>query len=277
MRSNGSPAAIITGVSSGIGQALAVKMRQNGWRVIGTARDVERARACEWPEGMEIAELDLNRSESITAFAEVVLAQETPDILVNNAGALQFDAIEDLGQTEIEALFQTNVLGPMQLTTALIPAFRKRGSGLIVNISSLSGIMLFPFYGLYGMTKHALEAMSETLWYELRPFGVRVKLVEPGFVETPIWSKGGADLISIDPSSPYASRQALMVELERGMARRTCAKAADQIWKAMNDDSNRLRYPICGAGPPALARRFLGPNVQMGVVLRMWMRSWLRP
>ncbi len=143
-----------------------------------------------------------------------------------------------------------------------------------MNISSLSGIMLFPFYGVYGGTKHALEAMSESLWYEMRPFGVRVKLVEPGFVDTAIWDRGGAKLESIDPSSPYRLLQARMVKLEQRTGRREpCEKAADQILKVLNDDSCRFRYPICGAKGFALARRLLGPDMQMRIAWNMWMRS----
>ncbi|MBE0616992.1 MAG: SDR family oxidoreductase [Proteobacteria bacterium] len=264
MRSAGSRTAVVTGASSGIGRALAVRMGQEGWRVTGTARDVERARSLDWPSGVDIAELDLSRAESIGGFIDVLNDQMAPDVLVNNAGALEFGAVEDYDQAEVESLFHVNVLGPMQLTTALVPAFRERGSGVIVNISSLTGIMLFPFYGVYGGTKHALEALSETLWYELRPFGVRVKLVQPGFVDTPIWDKGGADLASIDPSSPYGRLQARMVRLEQRTGRReSCEKAADLIWRALNDDSHRFRYPICGARPLALARRLLGPDLQM--------------
>jgi short-subunit dehydrogenase len=163
MRSMGPRTAVLTGVRSGIGRALATRLGQEGWRVSGTARDVERVRACEWPAGVEIAELDLSQPESIARFADSLSSRAVPDVLVNNAGALQFMAIEDSTEAEIESLFQVNLLGAMQLTKALVPLFRKRGSGLIVNISSLSGIMSFPFYGVYGGTKHASEAMSETL------------------------------------------------------------------------------------------------------------------
>jgi short-subunit dehydrogenase len=274
MRSVGPRTAVITGVSSGIGRALAVRLGQEGWHVTGTARDVEGVRAYDWPAGVEIAELDLSHAESVAAFIDSLSDGAAPDVLVNNAGALQFGAIEEFSQTEIESLFQVNLLGATQLTRALVPRFRERGSGLIVNISSLSGIMLFPFYGVYGGTKHALEAMSEALWYELRPFGVRVKLVEPGFVDTPIWDKGGANLASIEPSSPYAPFQARMARLEqRTGRRRTCIEAADRVWKVLNDDSPRFRYPICGARSLALLRRLLGPDLQMRLSWRLWMRS----
>jgi short-subunit dehydrogenase len=274
MRRAGPRTAVVTGASSGIGRALAVRMAREGWRVTGTARDVEAARAADWPSGVDIAALDLRRPESITGFVDGLTGQRAPDALVNNAGALEFKAIEDYGQAEAESLFHVNVLGPMRLTTALVPAFRARGSGVILNVSSLSGIMLFPFYGMYGGTKHALEALSETLWYELRPFGVRVKLVQPGFVDSPIWDKAGADLAAIDPSSPYGRLQARMVRLEQRTGRREpCEKAADLIWRALNDESWRFRYPICGARPFALARRLLGPDLQMRVLWNMWMRS----
>ena len=274
MEGAGSRTAVLTGVSSGIGRALAVRLGHEGWHVIGTARDPASVRARDWPAGVEIAELDLSRPESIDAFIGDLLVGAVPDVLVNNAGALQFGAIEEVSQTDIESLFQVNLLGAMQLTKALVPRFRERGSGLILNISSLSGIMLFPFYGVYGGTKHALEAMSEALWYELRPFGVRVKLVEPGFVDTPIWAKGGANLASIDPSSPYGPFQARMVRLEERTDRKqTCTEAADRVWKVLNDESPRFRYPICGARSLALLRRLLGPDLQMRLSWRLWMRS----
>jgi short-subunit dehydrogenase len=249
-------------------------MGQEGWRVTGTARDVEKVRTYDWPGGVDIAELDLGQPESIARFAGLLTGHAGPDVLVNNAGALEFKALEEYSPTEVQSLFQVNVLGPMQLTAALVPAFRERGSGVIVNVSSLSGIMLFPFYGVYGGTKHALEAMSETLWYELRPFGVRVKLVEPGFVDTAIWDKGGANLDLISPRSPYRLLQARMVRLEHRTGRReSCEKAAERIWRVLNDDSFRFRYPICGAKPFALIRRLLGSDLQMRLAWSMWMRS----
>jgi NAD(P)-dependent dehydrogenase (short-subunit alcohol dehydrogenase family) len=266
--------AIVTGVSSGLGHALALRLGQDGWRVMGTARDVERTSAYDWPAGVDVAELDLNRQESIETFVGRLSDQPTPDVLVNNAGALRFDSIEASAQPDVASLFQVNVLGPLQLTRALLPRFRERGSGVIVNISSLSGFMSFPFYGVYGGTKHALEALSETLWYELRPFGIRVKLIEPGFVDTPIWDKGGAHLSRIDPSSPYGPLQIRMLRLEQRTGRReACSKAADQVCSVIDDDSFRFRYPICGARSLALLRRAIGQELQMRLLWRLWMRG----
>lgn len=266
--------AVVTGAGSGIGRALALRMAKEGWRVTGTARDPVTVRAHEWESEVDMSELDLTEPESIDAFADYLMGETPPDVLVNNAGAIEFKAIEEYGSVGLEHLFQVNVLGPMRLTAALVPAFRERGSGVIVNVSSLSGFMVLPFFGVYGGTKHALEAMSEALWYELRPFGVRVKLIEPGFVDTAILDKGGATLASIDPSSPYRTLQAMMVRLERRTNRREpCTKAADAIWRAINDESSRLRYPICGARPLTLARRLLGPDLQMRVVWSLWRRS----
>jgi len=103
---------------------------------------------------------------------------------------------------------------------------------------------------------------------------VRVKLIEPGFVGTPIWDKGGANLASIDPSSPYGPFAARMVRLDQRTDRRqTCTEAADRILKAVNDGSPRFRYPICGARSFALLRRLLGPDLQMRLAWRQWIRG----
>jgi NAD(P)-dependent dehydrogenase (short-subunit alcohol dehydrogenase family) len=273
MASDSPRRAVITGVSSGIGRALAERMARDGWEVVGTARDVESVRAREWPDGVEIEELDLSRPESVALFIDTLRSRPAPDALVNNAGVFDFKALEVYAPVDLEALFRVNVLGPMQLTAELAPAFRERGSGVILNISSLSGIMLFPFRGAYGGTKHAVEALSEALWYELRPFGVRVKLVQPGFVDTPIWQKAAPPSDGVDRESPYGRLQAKAARLEQlSPSKEPCAKAAEEILRAVNDQSFRFRYPICKAGRFALLRRLLGPDLLMRLEYRLWMR-----
>jgi len=117
---------VLTGVGPGIGRALSLRMAQKGWHVIGTARDAAAAGSHEWPAGVEIAELDLSRPESVEALIGDLSNRPVPDLRVNNAGALLFGAIEECSQADTMALFQVNLLGAMRLTQALVPRFRER-------------------------------------------------------------------------------------------------------------------------------------------------------
>ena len=112
-----------------------------------------------------------------------------PDALLNNAGVLQFGPLEEIGADELVKLYQVNLFGQLELIRALLPSMRERGSGIMANVTSLGGRIVFPFFAGYNSTKWALEGASEGLWHELKPFGIRVKTIEPGFVETAIWAK----------------------------------------------------------------------------------------
>lgn len=268
---------IITGASSGIGKASVARFARAGWTVIVTVRDLEHPTAGEpLPEGVFVERLDLADPASVVAFAERVLsAHGAPDVLVNNAGTLQFGSIEDASAKSIEQVFRVNVFSQIELIKAFIPGMRKRGSGLIVNVTSLGGRLVFPFFGVYNASKHALEGFSEGLWHELKPFGIRVKAVEPGFVETPIYNKAmrdsGGDVVYGTP--PYQRYEEAMVDFEHAITNRTTPEqAAEEIWRVVNDPSDRLRYPIAAYARPLLAaRRFFGDMAFMRFMHSRWM------
>lgn len=263
---------VITGVNSGIGRALSERFAAGGYRVLGTVRDLEEARTQSWPDAVHLGYLDLAQPDSIRAFAEEAMQDGVPDILINNAGGLQFAAVEDTSLKDMRRLFEVNVFGQLELIKEFLPAFRRRRGGVIVNVTSLGGRLVFPFFGNYNASKHAFEGFTEALWYELRPFGVRVKAVEPGFVETPIYDKAGVDEDQIDASPPYRKMQKLMVEFEQRIKNRTTpAEAAEQIWEAAHDDGDRMRYPVAAyARPLILGRRILGPELFMRIGYRRW-------
>ena len=184
---------LITGVSSGIGRAAANLYASRGWSVTGTVRDANRR-----PEGLDervsLEPLDLSIRGSAAELAKRVLAASgCPDVLLSNAGFVQFGAIEDVTAEELEHIYQVNLFGQLELIRGLLPAMRARRSGVLADVTSLGGTMTFPFFGAYNSTKWAFEGVSEGLWHELKPFGVRVKAIEPGFVETAIWSKALPD------------------------------------------------------------------------------------
>jgi NAD(P)-dependent dehydrogenase (short-subunit alcohol dehydrogenase family) len=270
------PSILITGVSSGIGKAATARFAGVGWRVTGTVRDPESEKAGAFPAGVRLMALDLSEPASIDRLAAAVLADlgGAPDVLLNNAGMLLFKSVEDTTQEEFRRVFQVNVFGQVQLITAFLPAMRERGSGLIANVTSLGGRLTFPFFGAYNSSKHALEGISEGLWHELRPFGIRVKAIEPGYVDTPIYKKAGVSVAGVDQGSPaYRRWMSAMLLFEKRISRRTSPEAAaEEVWKAVNDPSDRLRYPIAAyARPLVAARRLVGDLAVMKVMHGRWM------
>ena len=280
---------LITGVSSGIGRACANVYAQRGWQVVGTVRGDSRR-----PDGLEgaveLEPLDLAVPGAAAASAARVLARHgCPDVLLNNAGMLLFGALEEVGAEELEELFRVNVFSQLELINALLPAMRERGSGTIANVTSLGGTMTFPFFGAYNATKWAFEGLSEGLWHELKPFGIRVKAIEPGFVETAIWGKalpplspetaaglegevggGGDDEGAGQPYRPYIRS---MRAFEAMIAKRTTPEdAAVEIAAAIADRSDRLRYPVAAyARPLVRARRVFGGQSMMRFFHHRWM------
>ncbi len=169
---------LITGCSTGIGRATALELTGRGHEVVATARRPETL------EGLDVAgrlALDVDDAASVRA---AVAAAGTVDVLVNNAGWETAGPIERADLDEVQAMFQTNLLGAARMVQAVLPAMRERGNGTIVNVSSVAGVVAGPLNGFYSASKHALEAMSESLHYEVGHFGVRVVIIEPGAFRT---------------------------------------------------------------------------------------------
>jgi len=267
---------VVTGVSSGLGNAVALRCAKAGWDVVGTVRDLGRETVTEWPSNVELRLLDLAVPDSVAPFAETLLAERgVPDVLVNNAAMLLFGSVEDTGIDAIRSLFEVNVFSQIVLTTAFVPAMRARGSGLIVNVTSLGGRVVFPLFGPYNASKHAMEGFSEALWHELKPFGIRVKAVEPGYVDTPIYRKAGVvPGGDAEASQAYRPMQEAMLAYERSITKRTSPEeAAEELWRAVTDGSDRLRYPIAAYARPLLtARRLLGDQRFMSLGHGRWFK-----
>ncbi len=265
---------LITGVSTGIGNACARLFAERGWRVTGTVRDTARI-SDGWPEGARLEALDLAEPGSAAALAVRVLAADgCPDVVLNNAGVLQFGPTEEISAEELRTLYQVNVFGQLELIQALAPAMRERGSGTIANVTSLGGRIVFPFFAGYNSTKWALEGLSEGLWHELQPFGVRVKVIEPGFVETAIWGKVLPDSDEGLPGSEvYRPYVKAMRSFEASITDRTTPEAcAAEIFDVITDDSDRLRYPVAAYARAIVAgRRWAGDQREMRFFHERWM------
>ncbi len=169
---------LVTGASSGIGQAIARHLATEGYRVFGTSRTSATAGAVQ---GVEMIELDVDNDASVARGIETVLQRAGRiDAVVNNAGWALMGAVEDTSIDEARAQMETNFFGVLRVCRAVLPVMRRQGGGHIVNISSLGGIFGMPYGGLYSAGKFAVEGLSETLRFETHRFGIRVVLVEPG-------------------------------------------------------------------------------------------------
>ena len=212
--------AVVTGASSGIGLACAVRLAAGGWRVFGGVRNEEDAAALR-EQGVEPVELDVTDAGQIAAAADAV----GPELhgLVDNAGIAVAAPLELVPLDELRRQFEVNVVGQVAVLQAFLPALR-RGSGRVVLMGSVGGRSALPFLGPYAASKHALEAFADVLRIELAPWGMRVSIVEPASVKTAIWTKGAehADAIrgelSEEAAALYAPRIAKFreVALKRG-------------------------------------------------------------
>lgn len=195
---------LITGTSSGFGRLAAQHFASKGDTVFASMRNPEKAGdlAQENPS-LKVVQLDVLDDASVDRAVKSVLDEAgSLDVLVNNAGVELRSSIEDASDEDVKWQFETNVFGLLRVTRAVLPAMRKQGSGAIVNVSSLAGIVSRPYGGVYSATKHALQALSEALYYELKPFGIRVALVQPGIFATAL-QDNARDAGGWNAQSPY--------------------------------------------------------------------------
>ena len=181
----GGKAAIVTGASSGIGRATAEHFQQQGWNVVATMRDPKKAGDLAEHENVLVTRLDVLDRDSIVAARDAALGRfGQVDVLLNNAGYGAYGPLEAFSMEGVERQFDTNVIGLLAVTKAFLPHMRERASGTIINVSSIGGQMTFPLGALYHGSKFAVEGLSEALHYELGAFGVQVKIVQPGMIQT---------------------------------------------------------------------------------------------
>ena len=232
------PVALVTGASSGIGQATAELLAAHGFTVFGTSRaPTQDKRSYTW------LPLDVRSDDSVQAAVQSLLAQVGRiDLLVNNAGYVQTGAIEESSIADVQAQLDTNLFGVIRMMKAVLPVMRQQGSGRIINISSVIGHVAAPYGGLYATSKFALEGLSEALSEEVRPFGVSVSLVEPGYVNTPIASQTRMPTtpLAVYTNARQAAEQRLVTSARKGMEPGAVARV---ILRAATTRP-RLRYPV---------------------------------
>ena len=247
-----SRAVLITGCSTGIGRATAEHLAAKGWMVYATARRPETIADLQ-DKGCKTLALDVTDEESMrTAVAQVEAAEGAVGVLVNNAGYSQSGAVESVNLDDVRAQFETNVIGLIRMCQLALPGMRRQRWGKVVNVSSMGGKMTFPGGGIYHATKHAVEALSDAMRFEVRGFGVDVIVIEPGLIRTQF---GEAAVNSIErgttDNGPYADFNAAVAATTAGAYDGPLSKlgggpetVARKIEKAITRRRPRTRYPV---------------------------------
>jgi NAD(P)-dependent dehydrogenase (short-subunit alcohol dehydrogenase family) len=238
---------IITGCSSGLGKASALDFARKGWNVIATMRELETATDFGGLDNVLVTRLDVQDTVSISTAIETGISRfKSIDVLVNNAGFGLFGVFESTPVEKIKEQFGVNVFGAMDTIRAILPHFRERKQGLILNVSSGAGVFTLPMLSLYCSSKFALEGFSESLSYELASQNIGVKIVEPGgVVSTDFGKRSGQEAAQNSPPPSYASfvtyTNSIFQNL-RSTRSATEQDVADVIYTAATDGSNQLRY-----------------------------------
>jgi short-subunit dehydrogenase len=231
---------LVTGASSGIGAAVAGLLDERGFTVFGTTRTPGRGSQL----GFQMLPLDVCSDDSVRDCVDQVLSHTGRlDVLVNNAGYTLTGAVEETSVAEAQAQFETNFFGVVRMVNAVLPTMRQAGAGKIITIGSLAGLTAIPFGAFYSATKFAIEGYSEALWHELRPLGIAVTVVEPGFIRT-----------GISQASRVAARPLAAYEGPRTRAIRAVARAVEHgsppervatcVLRIAESRAPRLRYRV---------------------------------
>lgn len=248
---------IITGASSGIGKAAVLKFAQAGWNVAATMRSPEKENDFKASKNVKLYALDVTKTESIQAVLMAVKNDfKSIDVVVNNAGFGVDGIFESMSDEVIEKQFNTNVFGLMRVTRESIKIMREQKSGTIIQIASMGGRLAFPAYSIYHGTKWAVEGFTESLQYELAPFNIHLKLIEPGAIKTEFYGRS-RQFVKPDYTKDYDSfiKKVEKVSMDAGAAGEDPSIVADAILKAANDKSKKLRYPVGKPAPMLLWMR----------------------
>jgi NAD(P)-dependent dehydrogenase (short-subunit alcohol dehydrogenase family) len=247
MKSN-QKVAVVTGSSSGIGYETSLTLARNGFLTYATMRNLNKSENVKLAATKEnlplhIIQLDVNDDTSVKNAVQKILSETGRiDVLVNNAGYGLNGAFEDLAIDEIKAQYETNVFGLIRTTQAVLPTMRRQKSGVIINISSAAGRFGYPGGSAYVSTKFAVEGLSESMSYELEPFGIKVVVVEPGVIRTNFVTVAAKK--SQDQNSPYSQMMQKIATSFEGMMKNSSSPdlVAKVVLKAVTNENPNLRY-----------------------------------
>jgi len=256
----------ITGASSGLGKATSLYFAQQGWNVIATMRNPQDEKELTEHSNIFIAKLDVSDygsiqeaiNQSIEKFGQI-------DVLINNAGYGQQGLFEAISAEKVREQFEVNVFGLMEVTRAILPHFRSRKQGMIVNVTSGVGRVTVPLVSIYAASKFAVEGFSEALSYELESQNIRVKIIEPGYVATKFYERAATDYAHDESLSDYNEFTTGMSTLFNAFADQVTAGAnevAKSVYEAVNDGTYTLRYVVGPDLEPLIALKSNKPDQQ---------------
>jgi len=242
----------ITGTSSGYGKATAELFLDRGWNVVATMRQPKPDIFGSQSDHLKVLPLDVTNSGSVSkAIAEAISTFGVIDVLVNNAGIGVVGAFEATPIATVREVFETNTFGAMAMTHAVLPLFRERRCGVVVNVTSSVTLARMPLAAAYTASKAAIEGFTGSLAFELEWFNVRVKLVEPGYApSTRFTSNGGSRMRGLIPEAYAPFAEPIFAAFAQPAAVTTESDVAEAVWRAANDTTGQLRFP---AGADALA------------------------
>lgn len=261
---------IITGASTGIGLATAKYFHEQGWNVVATMRKPEEAGELADLDHVLVARLDVTDrgtieqtiEESIQKFGRI-------DVVLNNAGYGAVGPLEAATREEVRRQFDVNVFGVIEVMQAILPHFREVGGGMIINIASMGGRITFPYYSLYHGTKWAVEGLTESMQFELRSHNIKLKIVEPGAIQTDFYTRS-MNVFSQEGLTAYDDEfNKAMPRMNRaGETGASPLVVAKVIYKAATDGSWKLRYPAAADARMVLLLRRLLPDSLFNWLIR---------
>ncbi len=272
---SGSRAVLITGCSSGIGRATALKLVDRGWKVYASARRPEALTELA-DRGCETLALDVTDEASMrTAVQAVTRAEGAVGVLINNAGYSQSGAVESVPIDEARRQFETNVFGLLRMCQLVLPGMRDQGWGKIVNLSSMGGRLTFPGGGLYHATKYAVEALSDALRFEVSGFGVDVIIIEPGLIITKFGEVAAGSVQGTNEDGAYTEFNRSVARLTEQAYKGSMAKlgsgpeaVANAISRAISARRPRARYPVTASAHLLINQRRLVPDRVWDLIMR---------
>ena len=248
MSTNAYRVVLITGASSGFGRASAEHLSRRGYRVYGTSRNEKAAegsvRTIDGNSSFRMIPMDVRQSESVQKGIEYILSREDHlEAVINNAGYALAGSVEDCSLEEVKNQIETNFFGTWRVCQAVLPQLRKQGYGTIINISSLAGLIALPFQAAYCASKFAVEALTEALRMEVKPFGIKVCLIEPGDFKTNV-TQNRVKAVQSGKNSSYAEnfKKALRVTEHGELNGPGPDRLAILIERIINNPNPRLRY-----------------------------------
>jgi NAD(P)-dependent dehydrogenase (short-subunit alcohol dehydrogenase family) len=262
---------LITGCSTGIGRATAERLADDGWNVHATARrpgSIEDLAS----RGCTTHAVDVTDESSMESAVTEVEKDGPIGALINNAGYSQSGALETIPMDSVRRQFETNVFGLLRMCQLVLPSMRSAGSGRIVNLSSMGGKLTFPGGGVYHATKHAVEALSDAMRFEVKEFGVEVVIIEPGLIITEFGETAAGSLAEIEEHGPYSKFNSDVARVTANAYTGPMARfgagpeaVAAKISKALTAGRPRTRYTVTASAKAMLGMRRLSTD-------RMWDR-----